>query len=118
MFQITRVYSDDHGESHFADINIEIKDNGTVGWLSDPVNARQVIFREVESTYDWDFHCAPQKQYIVLLDGEIEIETSLGEKRVFGQGEILLVEDTWGRDHKTRNMHQQKRRSLFIKLAD
>lgn len=118
MFQITRVYSDDHGESHFADINIEMKENGIIGWLSDAVNARQVIFREVEPTYEWGFHCAPQKQYIVLLDGEIEIETSLGEKRVFGQGEILLVEDTWGTGHKTRNMHHQKRRSLFITLAD
>ena len=46
--------------------------------------ASGVIFREVEPSYDWNFHVAPQKQYIVLLDGKIEIETSLGKTIVWG----------------------------------
>jgi hypothetical protein len=51
-----------------------------------------------------------------LLDGEIEIETSLGEKRIFKGGNILLVEDTTGRGHKTRNLQPFKRKSIFITL--
>jgi redox-sensitive bicupin YhaK (pirin superfamily) len=51
-----------------------------------------------------------------LLDGEIEIETSLGHKRIFKAGEILLVEDTNGKGHKTRNIQPIKRRSVFITL--
>jgi quercetin dioxygenase-like cupin family protein len=70
----------------------------------------------VEPSYDWDFHTAPQKQYIILLDGEIEIETSLGEIRRFNAGEILLMEDTSGKGHKTKNIHPVKRRSIFITL--
>ncbi len=59
---------------------------------------------------------APQRQYIVLLDGAIEIETSDGERRIFRGGNILLVEDTSGRGHRTRNIEAVKRRSPFILL--
>ena len=117
MFQVTKVYSDSNGDSHFEDIEIDLKKSGRIGWLSDKLPANGVVFREVEPTYNWDFHNAPEKQYIILLDGEIEIETSLGEKRIFGPGEILLVEDTVGKGHKTRNIHPVKRRSVFITLA-
>lgn len=116
MFHITRVYSDSKGDSHFEEIHIPLKDAGNIGKLSDVLPASGMIFREVEPTYDWDFHTAPQKQYIILLDGEIEIETSLGDKRIFKAGEILLVEDTTGKGHKTKNLQPLKRRSLFITL--
>jgi hypothetical protein len=85
-----------------------------VGQLSDVLPAIGVIFREVEPSYDWNFHVAPQKQYIVLLDGKIEIETSLGERRIFKAEDVLLVEDTTGKGHKTRNLKLKKRKSIFI----
>ena len=116
MFQVTRVYSDSNGDSHFEDTRIPLNESGNIGKLSDVLPAMGVIFREVEPTYDWNFHVAPQKQYIVLLDGEIEIETSLGEKRIFKAGEVLLVEDTTGKGHKTRNLQREKRKSIFITL--
>jgi hypothetical protein len=116
MFQITRVYSDINGDTHFEDIEIPLTQAGNVGQLSDVLPATGIIFREVEPSYDWNFHPAPQKQYIVLLDGEIEIETSLGEKRIFTAGEVLLVEDTTGKGHKTRNLRPEKRKSIFVTL--
>lgn len=116
MFTVTRIYADAKGDSHFEDVLIPLNDKGIVGKLSDPVPAKSVIFREVLPTYDWDFHPAPQRQYIVLLDGEIEIETSLGDKRTFRQGEIVLVEDITGKGHKTKNVMPMERKSLFITL--
>jgi hypothetical protein len=116
MFQITKVDSDINGDSHFKDIVIPLKEAGSIGKLSETMPANGIIFREVEPSYDWNFHTAPQKQYIVLLDGEIEIETSLGVKRRFKTGEILLVEDTKGKGHKTRNLQPEKRKSIFITL--
>lgn len=117
-FNIVRVYSDHNGDSHFEDVQIPLKDIGMVGKLSDEIEVRSLMFREVAPTYDWDFHCAPQRQYIVLLDGEIEIETSLGTKRTFKGGDILLVEDTWGKGHRTKNLKQDIRKSLFITLPE
>ncbi len=85
MFHVTRVYSDSNGDSHFEDIQIPLKEAGSVGGLSEVLPAYGVVFREVEPSYDWNFHTAPQKQYIVLLDGEIKIETSLGDKKLLKQ---------------------------------
>lgn len=116
MFNVTRVFTDENGDSRFEDVDIPLKTSGEIGFLSDLIPAKGVVFREVLPAYDFDFHNAPHKQYIVLLDGEIEIETSLGEKRSFGAGEILLMEDTKGKGHKTRNLKKQKRKSIFIKL--
>lgn len=116
MFTIFRIYSDANGDSHFEDVNVSLKEGGMVGKLSAAIEAKAVIFREVDPSYDWDFHPAPQRQYIVLLDGEIEIETSLHEKRTFKGGDILLVEDTTGKGHKTKNLQPTKRKSLFITL--
>lgn len=114
MFKITRVYSDSSGHSRFGNIEIQLKEEGEIGFLSDKFPARNVIFRKVKPTYDYDFHNAPQRQYIILLDGEIEIETSTGDKRTFKGGDILLMEDTTGKGHKTRNLQNIERRSVFI----
>jgi len=116
MFTITRIYSDEAGESHFEEREIPLMEKGEIGFLSEEIGVKSMIFREVLPTYDYDFHHAPQRQYIVLLDGSIEIETSLGEKKVFQAGDILLVEDITGKGHRTRNLVEAKRKSLFITL--
>lgn len=116
MFKITRVYSDKNGDSRFEDVTIDLKEAGEIGFLSEKIPAKDVIFRSVNPTYDYNFHTAPQRQFIILLDGEIEIETSTGEKRTFGGGDILLMEDMEGKGHKTRNLLQIERKSVFITL--
>ena len=116
MFPVTRVFSDSNGDSHFEDLTIPLHEGGSIGSLSEVLPASGIVFREVEPTYDYDFHTAPQKQYIILLDGEIEIETSLGDKRIFKAGDVLLMEDTTGKGHRTRNRQPIKRRSIFITI--
>jgi hypothetical protein len=111
---ITRIFSDEKGETHFETIEIPLINQGDIGFLSEIVEVKKLQFRKVSADYDYDFHCAPQKQYIVLLNGGVEIETSLGEKRKFQTGEIILVEDITGKGHKTKNLEPKERQSLFI----
>jgi hypothetical protein len=115
-FKVTRVYADAKGESHFEDIAIPLTEKGEIGFLSEAQQAGTVIFRKVTEQYDYDFHNAPAKQYIILLDGEIELEVSSGEKRRFTAGQVLLVEDTTGKGHRTRNITKAERSSIFITL--
>ncbi|WP_342648104.1 hypothetical protein [Mucilaginibacter sp. CSA2-8R] len=112
-FKVTRVYTSPGGHSYFDALEYPLTDAGPIGSLSDKVAVSQVIFRKVPPGYD-DWHNAPQKQFVVLLNGGVEIETSLGEKRSFEQGEILLMEDTTGKGHRSRNLLPQERTSLFI----
>lgn len=112
-FVITRVYADPNGDSHFEDIEIPLTDQGPIGALSERFGVHTLAFRKVPATYN-DLHTAPEKQYVVLLDGGVEIETSLGGKRQFRPGEILLMEDTTGKGHRSRNLTDRVRSSLFI----
>ena len=115
-FKVTRVYEDKNGDSQFDEIEIPIFTKGELGFLSDKQKASGIIFRKVVPGYDYDFHNAPEKQFIILLDGGVEIETSLGEKRTFQTGEVLLVEDLNGKGHKTRNLKNEVRSSIFVTL--
>lgn len=116
MFNVVRIYSDENGDSHFENVQIPLKDAGDIGLLSDSYPAKNIFFREVLPGYDYDFHTAPQRQYIILPDGQIQIETSVGEIRQFGAGDVLLVEDTTGKGHRTKNIIPAKRRSIFITI--
>lgn len=112
----TRLYTGDDGHSYFEDVIVSLLDQGAIGAISEGFAVDKLMFRENEPGYDYDVHNAPARQFIILLDGEIEIETSRGEKRIFKGGDILLVEDTEGKGHRTRHTVQQKRRSVFITL--
>lgn len=114
--KITRIYTDLNGDSQFEVIEIPLLDQGEMGFLSNNINVKSLQFRTVSPDYDYDFHHAPQRQYIVLLDGGVEIETSLGEIRQFPTGEILLVEDTTGKGHRTKNLEKKQRTSIFVHL--
>ena len=114
--KITRIYSDDKGESHFADLDITLVDSGPIGRLSERFPAGSIIFRENDLDYYYDWHPAPERQYILMLDGEIEIEVSDGEKRIFRGGDVLFVEDTEGRGHRTRATNRNPRRSVFVTI--
>jgi len=115
--RVTRVYSDDRGETHLADLEIELSDAGEIGHLSQALPAKSIVFRTNKTDYDYDWHTAPARQFIVLLDGAIELEVSDGGRRVFRGGDVLLMEDISGRGHRTRNVELSERRSIFIELG-
>jgi hypothetical protein len=115
---ITRLYTDDAGDSRFEERDIPLFDRGEIGRMSEALPATGVILRETGGDYDYDFHNAPARQFILMLDGVIEIETSTGERREFRGGDILFVEDTGGKGHKTRSVDRKLRRSIFVTVGD
>ena len=114
--KITRIYADEQGESHFGQHTYPLHDVGQLGQLSETIAATGLILSTNEPDYDYDWHHAPARQFVVLLDGAIEIEVSDGERRVFRGGDIFLVEDTTGKGHRSRSIEPQERRSVFILL--
>lgn len=72
-----------------------------------------MVLRENDPVYDHDRRVALHRQFIVLLDGAIEIEVSDGSRWTFHGGEVLLMEDTAGRGHWTRHMEARMRPSVF-----
>ena len=113
--RIHNLYTDDKGESHFRDIEVEWAEDRRGSRLSKRLPATGIIFRETKSDNKVDWHTAPRKQYIVNLQSGVKITASDGESRIIGQGEVLLVEDTHGKGHVSQGLGEL-RRSLFIPI--
>lgn len=113
----TRLYTGPDGASHFEEIDIPLQSAGDIGSLSELVPVTGIIFRETDGDYDYSWHNAPCRQFVLMLEGSVEIEVSDGNKRVFHSGDILLAEDTTGRGHISRAINQQPRKSVFVTLA-
>jgi hypothetical protein len=76
----------------------------------------QSHFRETSAEYDLDWHPAPRRQYIINLDGAVQITASDGESRIIKAGEVLLVEDTTGKGHLSKSVGGEMRRSIFVPI--
>jgi hypothetical protein len=63
-------------------------------------------------------HPAPRRRLIVVLEGELEGETTDGDKRTVGPGMVVLVEDVGGRGHVTRVVSPTSATFMAIPLAD
>ena len=115
--KVTRLYSGEDGESHFEDIEVPFEEFGKGGAMSSLRPATGVVFRETGEDYDYDWHNAPRRQYILMLQGGgVEIEIGDGTKRRFRAGDILLAEDTTGRGHISRAIDPEPRVSVFVTL--
>jgi len=114
--RIHNLYTDAQGQSHFRDIEVEWKHEGRGGKTSATFPATGIIFREVPPDYDLDWHPAPRRQYIINLDAGVQITASDGQSRQIGAGEIILVEDTWGKGHLSKALDGKLRHCIFVPI--
>jgi hypothetical protein len=119
---LVRIYNDEQGESHFEDLELrsetQLSPTGVTAEVSEPLPAGSVFLRRVISeASDVTPHVAPARLIIVHLEGAVEVEASDGEIRRFGPGEAVLVEDTAGKGHITRNIGGKSRRTLMAELT-
>jgi hypothetical protein len=114
--KVLRIYTGADNQSHFEDVLVPMKDSGKIGFMSELTKATGVVFRETSGDYNYDFHTAPRRQYVVNLEGEVEIEVGDGTRRILRTGDILLAEDTTGQGHISRAVAGKPRKSLFITL--
>ena len=113
--KIVRLYTGADNESHFEEIDVELRFNGRLE-ASALEPAQGIIFRSAPPSHLSDYHTVPKRQYVITLSGQVEIETGNGTIRRFGPGDVMLAEDTTGRGHITRVVGDQPRRYAFIPL--
>ena len=112
--RIHNLYVDEKGETHFRDIDVEWKNEGPGGKTSETFKATGIIFRETPGSYDYSWHPAPRRQYIINLDGAVKITASDGESRIIRAGEVFFVEDITGRGHMSEHLENKIRHTIFI----
>ena len=116
--QFIRIYNDDQGKSHFGEVNIDVRDGGPIGLLSERFSAGEMIFRETPADYDFKWHPAPQRQLLFIIKGSCEFKVSNGETRQFKGGDVLLLEDTEGEGHCSKALNNEIRHSIFVTLPE
>jgi hypothetical protein len=113
--QYTRMFADADGESHFEDVDVDLK-TGAGGAVSEVLAATGLMFRRTAPDYDVSWHPAPRRYFIINVQGHVELQVSDGEKRVFGPGSIVLAEDTTGKGHISRAVNAEERWSIFVQV--
>lgn len=116
----TRLYTDAEGHSRFEDVELTGETRGVpyadlMATFAEPIAAESVIFRHVlREADDGTPHNAPRRQFIFQLTGGCEVETSRGEVRRFGPGDVLFVEDLEGHGHITRSLGPGPRLTVLV----
>lgn len=95
-FSYTRIYERD-GRSFFEDVALVAGAEGAF----EPSAVASLIPCEVAVAPEPGPHNAPRRQYIVHLEGSVQVRASGGEERVFGPGAVVLAEDLEGAGHVT-----------------
>jgi hypothetical protein len=116
------VYTDRNGNSHFKDgeVGFELVNFAPpappVG-LTSYTPASQLVFFKTPSGWCGDWHPAPKRQFFCCLSGEFKIIVSDGETRVFRAGEVFLLEDTFGKGHKSKVTSKEDFIAAIVQLA-
>jgi hypothetical protein len=92
-----RLYTGTDGESHIETLRLD-----GAGELTALRPVAGIVFRASPAGHFLDWHPAPRRQWVIILDGELEIGLGDGSVRRFGPGDARLVEDTTGHGHTTR----------------
>ena len=110
------------GSSRFDDLTVRLAQTTVaagmpsmlVGTLS---GATELVYLRSDE-FDSRPHPAPRRQWVVMLRGGIEVETTDGERRQFWPGDLLLAADTSGRGHITRAVGTGPHEALFVPLPE
>ena len=91
-----RMYADGNEICRWEKINLD----EAHAW-SEGIDVTQIKFSLRQPGILQDWHPAPQRQFVIILSGQLEIGFEDGSKKVFGPGDARLVEDITGRGHTT-----------------
>jgi quercetin dioxygenase-like cupin family protein len=114
--KITRLYTGMDDRSHFEEIEVPFESREDFGQFTLPEPAKAVFFREIAPGYVYSWHNVVCREYVVMLEGTVEVEVGSGEKRVFKKGDVLFAEDLNGQGHRTRVIGKKTWRQMFVTL--
>jgi hypothetical protein len=109
LVKYPRIYSDPQGESHFGMVTVKQRlvqaaPPAAPFYVSDDNPASKYRFYTFEPGWIGELHPCPARQFLALMSGMVEMETTDGTIRRFQPGDLVLLEDTSGRGHVTRNI--------------
>lgn len=108
-----RMYTGADGKARWEAIDLD----KASAWLSG-LDVTKIRFSARKPGVLQDWHPAPQRQFVIILSGSLEIGFEDGSKKVFGPGDARLVEDTTGKGHTTIALGNEPCVTATVGLVD
>ena len=112
------LHGDAAGDTHLDPLDLPVHDSaaGRVRGLHD-IPATSVGFGEfVGRKPDVGVHHAPRRQFLVVLQGELEIVPTTGAGRRLQPGDVLLADDIGTKGHSSRDVGEAALMVMAIAL--
>ncbi len=91
-----RMFAGDDGKATWETVELDSMTEWTQG-----IDVTQIRYGSRAPGVMQDWHPAPQRQFVIILSGRLEIGFEDGSKKIFGPGDARLVEDITGKGHTT-----------------
>ena len=104
--QYVRLYSDPSGDTHFAEAELPLDEAdyrppAPLVFVSHALQSGFLQFVRMPGGWTGEGIHPPKRQFVFCLDGHLEVTASDGEKRSFGPGDRVLMEDVDGKGHRS-----------------
>lgn len=117
-----RLFADEQGSSHIDKgmaLHLEAKNfvppAPAIG-VSPLQPASTCAFLSVPAAYSGDWHPSPARQWLVFISGQMEFESSDGERFVGRTGTVVLLEDTTGIGHRSTVGSEEPATMIAVQL--
>ena len=95
---LVRIYTGSDGQSHFEDLDMPTQDVHRV--TTKP--GEDLVFRTTLGDRVAEWHNPTRRQYLIVVQGKMEVSIADGTTRQFQAGDVLLAEDMSGQGHLTK----------------
>jgi quercetin dioxygenase-like cupin family protein len=115
--RMTRLYTGPGGVSFLEDIDMKTKPTPT-GEETELMKVPGVQFARIAKGTFFDWHPEPQRQYVIMLKGQLELEVGGGTRKkvVFRPGDIIFAEDLTGQGHTSRMIGNEDMVAIIVPL--
>ena len=107
MIKAYKLFTGPDGDSHFGSGNLREHSR-------DEVIA--IHFAETPAHGQYDWHTAPEAQYVITLSGTLEFTVRDGHTFILRSGDVLIALDTTGTGHKWRMLDDEPWRRAYVVL--
>jgi hypothetical protein len=112
------LHGDPGGETHLTEIEFPIREThaGVVQGVSEIPALTMGMGAFVERKPDVGMHQAPKRQFLVVLQGELELLTSLDQRELLHPGDVLLADDIGTKGHISRDVGNDRLMLMAIAI--
>ncbi len=104
--QITEIYTDEAGETHFRGTQMSLSRRDFAPpsapmEVSTDTQLTTGVFLELLPGWDPEYHATPRRQWVVMLKGRLRITATDGTAKDFHPGDVFCLNDEKSKGHQS-----------------